>query len=1401
MLANSSPSISTSGALTEPSSIFDAVNAANINRITKSDLYNNLKGFFGTGNREVKIQPYDNLPTTTLHLADVYKGVNLLLSETLVGLVTQKNEWPTTIALPWVYSPHHNFGWTEYTFNNAWAGKVPVEGVPRLLTFSSRSFQKGTTRRGLAFQIEHGFWKTEAGRQQYARNFAGIKNAIQETANADVCNAISTARDVLAETKSRRGNRESTMDQIMEWEISTFAVVNRSAKGLDYALGMIEQAMSNFEIKPNMLIVPPGFRMYYQKLFDEKTSYWTAGPNGVALLKQGPNATGSIGNMQVFETRALDVSRMESPITPFLNLISTAEYAPMFDEHVNTTKNDYDSVLRSIMLWDETMGRYTAVTLRDAIMFSHRFDTNGNLDGLHKELADEMSKPPAQRTESEWNKPIPNPHTTYFAPSARALRDGEAGRLQPGVGGQDAYDAETHDFLLYKKGSGGYGVVSYFGLMETDAAYHEDFKNVAISCAGRLQQEFVRAGLQELYSLHDESENVPYNNEYFLHLVAANMDRQRVGESYGQPTAKDIVQYRCIDAILEMVPNAYGGLDLPAKTGSFMNWSVPPLVNNFPALRSLAAEANSNKGWDNAAARAKLASDAVVAIVGIAKQVFGSSVFISELNRLPWFQIASNETTALNTVFLPNRDGVFLRLIPGLESDNAGASPEKEPDFKDDSVARQTARDFVQRLLTSTKLDVGQLIEDLKADVGDAHGDKLFTFLAFQAVDQLNVKAITPQSACSARDNTATILSYIKDKSSSKKEDIDVLAELFNPEATMHQVTAANNLLSKILSPAPAAEPAAPKAAAAKKGLSSTVPAKAPLAPEEEKVLASVLLQMNEFVARSRGGAAPQRVTKADKGTALIGERNGLPEDISLSAAQYQAGVFIRAPMNSAARFAREAMRQQFPMALPSNPLLAHMVPLQPAEVSQSIFNNIISRPHYTNAPLPGATSTADAGIMYAIPPEVRDAAARTYSQNAVNAHANRGKPLEPERVDAPAFSSVSGPLSNFLRRTSAQPSSIPDVGPAIPLFANRMGPPREAEDQSRSYEEQRYRREGYDPSATYDKDSRALGGGDAGPQKRTMEEILKGHPPFATKFNNLRAELNEPIFVSRWKAALKVQEHLVRILYLIFLGCTTNADQWFDLIDNNVHTPCGAILWRQWIVRRMHQLPALRGGLQTGMTIHGNSSATMGDDAVVKMHYANVTFNMTALIREPRGVSCLDAAMASNYLYGRGVSFVMHTNEGKAGVNWNGRNREAGDIISTMVGLRDNQLPAIASIMGEFVTPMYDQNSLVIREGKNHYKSALYYRRKFGLEEKAYNSISTKQKFAFGQSNLGAGLMPAPCGFYATADLYSKRYSGIKLPAYAHTGQYGVGPESKAVFAGRQATLPGTMEGMGYSY
>ena len=199
-------------------------------------------------------------------------------------------------------------------------------------------------------------------------------------------------------------------------------------------------------------------------------------------------------------------------------------------------------------------------------------------------------------------------------------------------------------------------------------------------------------------------------------------------------------------------------------------------------------------------------------------------------------------------------------------------------------------------------------------------------------------------------------------------------------------------------------------------------------------------------------------------------------------------------------------------------------------------------------------------------------------------------------------------------------------------------------------------------------------------------------------------------------------------------------------------------------------------------------------------MHYVNVTFNMVSIVVEPRAIAALDHALFAEYISGRGTTFVKDISPNAVGgTNFNGANRNAGDIIATMVGKRDNIALSRMSLTGSFIVPYYDAANNDVKGRLQHYTSAPYYRLVFNLDQQAQTLMFHKQNMNYGQSTVGIGFTPAAVGWYATKGAAGD-FSMIHWPVNDPLGPFGVGGISAKVANGSQKFLPMDQAGINYS-
>jgi hypothetical protein len=284
--------------------------------------------YFGPPNGPITTRAYDKYAEQTYDLPEAYVGKNLFLRDTIDGLITESERpaFYTSVLLPWAQTDQINFSWNEFHFNETLAGRVPHEGVSRLVTSSRRTRQDKSVRRGLAMLLEHGFMSTPEGQEQYRRNLQGIAQCVQETANHDVMGSLLSCDNYDRRWERDHGVRTTGVRAMMQNEVQNFAIVQKTPHGLDILVEDIKKRLGRYGVTPDAMVVPPKFAIYLTLVRPERTTYSLAGPDGSQNIRQGPDAMTNFRGLNVFESRSFDVYANEPPVDLALRNRQVGEY-------------------------------------------------------------------------------------------------------------------------------------------------------------------------------------------------------------------------------------------------------------------------------------------------------------------------------------------------------------------------------------------------------------------------------------------------------------------------------------------------------------------------------------------------------------------------------------------------------------------------------------------------------------------------------------------------------------------------------------------------------------------------------------------------------------------------------------------------------------------------------------------------------------------------------------------------------------------------------------------------------------------------------------------------------------------------------------------------------------------
>lgn len=336
--------------------------------------------YFGPPSGPMATDAYDKYAHQNYDLPEAYKGKNLYLRDTINGLITDgsKPDFYTTVVLPWAQTDQITFAWNEFQFNETLAGRVPHEGISRLVTSSKRAKQDKSVRRGIAMILEHGFMSTAEGVEHYRRNLLGIAQCVQETANHDVMAALFSSDNYDRQWERDHGILSDGIRRVVSEEVYAFARLQKEANGLDIAVEQAKHRMGRYGAVPDTLIIPPKVSIYLTMVRPEKTQYFLAGPNGAKNLRNGPDALTSFRGLKVFETRGFDVYQGEPPIDIGLRRRQVGEYYIVMDNSTprEIFHNGWDQNNASTIVYDESIDNWRKISFAEMINHCGRYVNN-----------------------------------------------------------------------------------------------------------------------------------------------------------------------------------------------------------------------------------------------------------------------------------------------------------------------------------------------------------------------------------------------------------------------------------------------------------------------------------------------------------------------------------------------------------------------------------------------------------------------------------------------------------------------------------------------------------------------------------------------------------------------------------------------------------------------------------------------------------------------------------------------------------------------------------------------------------------------------------------------------------------------------------------------------------------
>ncbi len=273
-----------------------------------------LQPFFGSIQPQYqKMLAEDRFAHETFNLPKAYEGKNKHLESVLDYLITEEDAWYTAAVLPWVLTEDLSVKWDIFRFNKTLMDLEPHQGVPRYVTAERESRSDRLVRRGLAFIIEHGFYKTDQGRQHYLMNLRQIVDSVNETAYHGVIHALLSSKNHYKEWERQHGATVTRHGQLLRQQRRRWAVVQKQERGLYLLDAELKDQMKYEGVKPNVWILPSKMSIYVTMVPSAEVEFYRKGSGAAANLEKGPDNLLTFRGSKVFETRPFDIDFIGEP--------------------------------------------------------------------------------------------------------------------------------------------------------------------------------------------------------------------------------------------------------------------------------------------------------------------------------------------------------------------------------------------------------------------------------------------------------------------------------------------------------------------------------------------------------------------------------------------------------------------------------------------------------------------------------------------------------------------------------------------------------------------------------------------------------------------------------------------------------------------------------------------------------------------------------------------------------------------------------------------------------------------------------------------------------------------------------------------------------------------------------
>lgn len=309
--------------------------------------------------------------TSVPDLPEAYRGQNYYIPEIIQQLVMTTDNFYTQILAPIEKTDQITWTLNITTFDQHMSAETPYKSTSRITDFRRESQTGRLLRRGIAFEMENDFFRTEAGQRHYSFTLNQMANAIILTVNLDIIRTILEKGHYQRVWEQENNLRVSTdLRAKIQREIEEWAITQKTQFGLKKLDVLVTERMTAWQGKANTWVLPPQLLAWNDIVPPENTLYLFQGPRAPLNVDDAVRPKGILNGNPVYSCRVYE------GVTEFgtRNLLSQQREIGSFyvlsgrQENLGDDyyTNHYSSKHRSFKAYDENKDDNGIITLKMA---------------------------------------------------------------------------------------------------------------------------------------------------------------------------------------------------------------------------------------------------------------------------------------------------------------------------------------------------------------------------------------------------------------------------------------------------------------------------------------------------------------------------------------------------------------------------------------------------------------------------------------------------------------------------------------------------------------------------------------------------------------------------------------------------------------------------------------------------------------------------------------------------------------------------------------------------------------------------------------------------------------------------------------------------------------------------